>query len=132
MQPPPIKRNRVANDPAVETYLLSLVGHAKPIGKALARELNTQGTALHQSLAWGFPCWSGNDRIFSIIAHSERCNLQLWNGARLVDRFPDRIEGTGKMLRHVKIKHVSQIDDTLRAIIIAAIELDLTGPKPVR
>lgn len=120
------------NDPAVDAYLLRLVGHAKPIGKALARELNTQGPELTQSLAWGFPCWSGNERIFSIIAHSERCNLQIWNGAKLVPRFPDLIEGTGKILRHVKIKHVSQINDQLRAIIIAAIELDFVDPRPVR
>ena len=111
---------------------MGLVGHAKPIGKALARELNAQGPELAQSLAWGFPCWSGNERIFSIIAHSERCNLQFWNGARLADRFPDLIEGTGKMLRHVKVKHVSQINDKLRAIIIAAIELDYVDPRPVK
>lgn len=122
----------MANDPAVEAYLLSLIGRSKPIGKALARALNTQGPELAQSLAWGFPCWSGNERIFSIIAHSERCNLQIWNGARLTDRFPDMIEGTGKMLRHVKVKHVSQINDKLRAIIIAAIELDFVEPRLVR
>ena len=122
----------MTNDPAVEGYLLGLVGYTKPIGKALARELNAQGPELTQSLAWGFPCWSGNERIFSIIAHSDRCNLQLWSGARLAQRFPDVVEGTGKMLRHVKVRHTSEINDKLRAIIVAAIELDLSDPQRVK
>lgn len=119
-------------NPDVQAYLENLNGHAKPIAKALARELNLQGSELTQSLAWGFPCWSGHERVFSVIAHSQRCNLQLWSGARLAARFPDMIEGTGKKLRHVKVRHKSEINDQLRAIIIAAIELDLSDPERVR
>ena len=35
--------------------------------------------------AWGVPCWSGNKRIFSIIAHKAHVNLKLWSGARLIE-----------------------------------------------
>ena len=83
-------------------------------------------------LAWGYPSWIGNERVFSIIAHKDRCNLQLWYGASLADAYPDRIEGTGKALRHVKVYGVSDIDDELISIIDAAIKLDATAPKPVR
>lgn len=116
----------------VDAYLQKLTGHAKPIGDALARELDRLGPELTRSLAWGFPCWTGNERVFSVIAHSDRCNLQLWSGARLAKRFPDLIEGTGKQLRHVKVRHTAEINDDLRAVIIAAIELDISDPERVR
>ncbi|MEO1407298.1 MAG: hypothetical protein AAFV54_12530, partial [Pseudomonadota bacterium] len=46
-----------------------------PLALALKSALNKAGPGLSTKLAWGFPCWSGNERIFSIIAHAEHCNL---------------------------------------------------------
>ncbi|MEO0883806.1 MAG: DUF1801 domain-containing protein [Pseudomonadota bacterium] len=103
-----------------------------PIALALRDALNTAGPDLTKKLAWGFPCWVGNERIVSIIAHTDRCNLQLWSGNRLADQFPSRIEGTGKRLRHVKIGALEQIDDELTSIIAKAIELDRVSPEKVR
>jgi len=71
------------------------------------------------------------ERVFSIRAHRHHCNLQLWSGARLSERFT-RIGGTGKQLRHVKIRSAAQLDDGIDDIIEAAIELDGIDPVRVR
>ena len=48
---------------------------------------------------------SMRDLLFAIIPHSSQVNLQLADGVDLPD--PDgRIEGTGKRIRHVKIRSV--------------------------
>ena len=47
------------------------------------------------------------DLLFAIIPHKVRVNLQLADGAELPD--PDgRIEGTGKRIRHVKVRSVER------------------------
>lgn len=120
----------MAEEKTVNGYFAKQEPPMKEIALALRERVEALGPGLTCKLAWGFPCWSGNERVFSVIAHTDRCNLQLWNGANLAPRF-DRIEGTGKALRHVKVRRVYEIDDGLDAIIRAAIELDATDPQRV-
>lgn len=53
-----------------------------PIATALRDAIETADPGLSTKLAWGFPCWSGTERVFSIVAHAAHCNLQLWYGAK--------------------------------------------------
>jgi hypothetical protein len=59
------------------------------------------------------------DLLFAIIPHKAHVNLQLADGAELPD--PDgRIEGTGKRIRHVKIRSIEDAAAPwLRAVIAA-------------
>lgn len=98
---------------------------------AMRDRIVTRAPHLSESLAWGFPCYSGNERVFSIIAHKAHVNLQLWSGSRLTEVSP-RIEGSGKQLRHVKLNAAEQLDEELDAIIHAAVELDRLSPEKVR
>jgi hypothetical protein len=102
------------------------------LARALQIAIEVHGKDLSKSLAWGFPCWSGNERVLSIIAYKGHCNLQIWYGAKLADRFTGRIEGSGKSLRHVKIRKFDDIDGEVSEIIKAAIELDASDPQKVR
>jgi hypothetical protein len=115
-----------------ETWFSELDPAQFEIAESLRARIERAGPGLTCKLAWGFPCWSGTERIFSIAAYKDRCNLQIFYGAELAPSFPDRIEGTGKALRHVKIHSVDQIDAQLDQIIEAAIRLDATDPRPVR
>ena len=57
--------------------------------------------------------------LFAIIAHASRVNLQLADGANLPD--PDGlIEGTGKRIRHVKIRSVEAASSPAVIAIIEA------------
>ncbi|MCR9268464.1 MAG: DUF1801 domain-containing protein [Henriciella sp.] len=117
---------------SVRAYFESLNPHQNALAIALENAIKKHWPHLTVKLAWGFPCWSGNERVFSIIAHADRCNLQLWQGARLADDYLDRIEGTGKALRHVKVFGRDEINDELIDIMDRAVTLDATAPQRVR
>ena len=116
----------------VVEYFGRLDGEAACIAEKLSETIDTHWPGLSSKLAWGFPCWSGNERIFSIIAHGKRCNLQLWQGARLAEDYFNRIEGTGKSLRHVKVFDPHDVDDELIDIMEQAVQLDASDPQRVR
>ena len=117
---------------AVLEYFDKLDGPMKKVAMTLGDAVYRQGPHLKATLAWGVPCWTGNERIVSIMAHARHCNLQLWSGARLADQYLGRIEGSGKALRHVKIRDIGEIDDELVDIIDRAIQLDQDAPVRVR
>lgn len=116
----------------VRAYFEGLDPHQNALATALEDTIKKHWPHLTVKLAWGFPCWSGNERIFSVIAHADRCNLQLWQGARLADDYLDRIEGTGKSLRHVKVYGPDDVNDELIDIMERAVTLDATAPQRVR
>jgi hypothetical protein len=113
-----------------DTYFAKIEDSLAPIALALREAVRKAGPDLTEKLAWGFPCYSGNERIFSIIAHARHVNLQIWYGAELAGHSA-RIEGTGKSLRHVKIRALSEVDSGLESIIAAAIALDRDDPQRV-
>ena len=113
-----------------DTYFARIDESLAPIALALREAVQAAGPELTEKLAWGFPCYVGKERVFSIAAQTGWVNLQLWYGAQLAGRF-ERIEGTGKSLRHVKVRALSEVDDGLTGIIEAAIALDATDPQRV-
>jgi len=116
----------------VRAYFDALKPHQHDIALALEREIKSRWPHLTVKLAWGFPCWSGTERVFSISGQVDRCNLQLWQGARLADDYLDRIEGSGKALRHVKVFALDQVNDELIDIMDRAVALDSAAPQRVR
>lgn len=116
----------------VRAYLDNLEPHQGAIAIALEDAIKRHWPHLTVKLAWGFPCWSGNERVFSVMGQTDRCNLQLWQGAALADDYLERIEGTGKSLRHVKVYSVEQVNDELIDIMDRAVTLDATAPQRVR
>lgn len=116
----------------VRAYLDNLEPHQGAIAVALENAIKQHWPHLTVKLAWGFPCWSGNERVFSVMGQADRCNLQLWQGAELANDYLDRIEGTGKSLRHVKVYAVDQVNDELIDIMDRAVTLDTTAPQRVR
>jgi hypothetical protein len=69
------------------------------------------------------------DLLFALIPHSGWVNLQLADGA-LLPNPGGLIEGTGKKIRHVKIRSAAvAADDRVRSIIAAQVRHD-AAPKP--
>ena len=66
------------------------------------------------------------DLLFAIIPHKSWVNLQLADGAELPN--PDgRIEGTGKRIRHVKVRSVEDASaGWVRAVIAAELAFRAT------
>lgn len=115
----------------LDAYFASIDQPMANIACAVRDRVMERAPHLRAKLGWGFPCYAGNERVFSIIAHKAHVNLQLWSGARLVEN-GQRIEGTGRQLRHVKLATLDELDAELDAIIDAAVELDRMSPEKVR
>lgn len=114
-----------------EDYFSQLEGPIAEIAVALKARVTGRAPHLKEGLAWGFPCYTGNERVFSIMANKAHMNLQLWNGNRLVHVSP-RVEGTGKQLCHVKLRTMADLDDAVDAVIDAAVALDREDAERVR
>ncbi len=117
---------------AVRSYFDKLDSPMKVVALALGDTVYRQGPNLKATLAWGVPCWSGHERVISIMAHSRHCNLQLWYGVQLAPHYIGRIEGSGKAMRHVKVRTIGDIDDEVIDIIDRSIQIDRELPIRVR
>lgn len=116
----------------VDAYFDKQAGDMAAIATGLRALVLENGPALEEHLAWGFPSYKGNERILSIcVQKGGYVNVQLFNGVGLA-HLSDRIEGTGKSLRHVKVRSTGEIDEDLGKIIAAAVALDQTDPHKVR
>lgn len=118
------KRNNVAADPAIDAYYAGLTGPVREIALALHERIGARGPHLRPKLSYGFPAWQGQAWVFSIVGHKAHCNLQLARGAELAADFPHLVEGTGKSLRHVKVRSVDALDAELDSVMDAAIRID--------
>jgi hypothetical protein len=116
-------------DPAVERDVDRLLGEHPPELQAIERALRTTiRTAFpgaieqvdfgNKLIAFG-RSMKIRELLFAIIAHKSHVNLQLADGALLADP-AGLIEGTGKRIRHVKIRSVeAAASPEVRAIIAA-------------
>lgn len=118
-----------AQDPAVERDVDRLLGEHPPELQAIERALRTtirsafpeaieQVDFANKLIAFG-RSMKIRGLLFAIIAHKAHVNLQLADGALLRDP-AGLIEGTGKRIRHVKIRSVeAAATPEVRAIIAA-------------
>jgi hypothetical protein len=116
-------------DPAVERDVDRLVAEHRPELQAIERALRTtirtafpeaieQVDFANKLIAFG-RSMKIRGLLFAIIAHKAHVNLQLADGALLPDP-AGLIEGTGKRIRHVKIRSVeAAASPEVRAIIAA-------------
>ena len=80
---------------------------------------------LRESIKWGNPFFEKKGKVFYIASQADKyVTLGLWQGALLPN--PDGlIEGTGKRMRHVKVRSVDEMAPSrLGRIIRGALELD--------
>lgn len=80
---------------------------------------------LEPSIKWGNLVFSrAGAHAFAIVVHKDHANLQVFNGTALRDRFP-MLEGTGKGLRHLKLRYDEPVDAALVEVLVrASVALD--------
>ena len=110
--------------PTVEGYL---GGHGRERGDVLRAAKAVLDEALPGAtvgLKWGYPTWTGNGNVASLLAYPGHVNLQLFQGARLADP-KGLLEGTGVTMRHVKLRSVRDLKDpAVKALLRHAWRLD--------
>jgi hypothetical protein len=75
---------------------------------------------LEISVKWGNLVFSrGGSHALAIVTHKDHANLQVFNGAQLLARFP-MLDGSGKGLRHLKLRYRQPVDVALVQVLARA------------
>ncbi len=107
----------------VDTYVKKLPADARAVVEALRRLIFAVAPHAHEDLKWGQPWYAGNKGVCYIAAFKDHVNLGFARGAELLDP-KDRLEGTGKGMRHVKIRSAKEIDAAVKNLAREAFKLD--------
>ena len=92
----------------VDTYMAELAPAKRRMAEALRRLILSVDPELQESVKWGNPIYEKNGRVCYFADMGGYMNLGFFQGARLTD--PEgRIEGTGKGMRHIKIRSLDDI-----------------------
>ena len=97
----------------------------RSLAQGLRRMFLDAAPDFRESIKWGNPCFEKKVRTFYIASQSDKyVTLGLWQGA-LLPNPEGLIEGTGKRMRHVKLRSVEDLEaPALGGIIRQAVELD--------
>jgi hypothetical protein len=119
-------RQKARKGETVDGYLARLEGNAGDCAREAAKVIRAQLKGATESIKWGWPFWTGRKHICAIMALSDYVNIEFFRGMELPD--PDGLlEGTGKLLRHVKIRKPADARrKVLAALLKAAQKLDGT------
>ena len=108
-----------------DDWLANVDPRLRPIATKLRRMFLEAGPDLRESIKWGNPCFEKKVRTFYIASQADKyVTLGLWQGA-LLPNLDGLIEGTGKRMRHVKIRTAEELENPkVGRIIREAVEID--------
>ena len=93
-----------------DSYISELAPEKRRIAETLRKIILTADPELQESVKWGNPVYEKKGRVCYIADMGGYMNLGLFKGAHLTDP-TGRIEGTGKDMRHVKIKSLYDVQE---------------------
>jgi len=108
----------------MDDYISKLPPAQQEIVVALRKLVRKAAPKLQEAVKWGYPCYIGIGKVCSIMAFTAHVNLAFFRGAELTD--PDGLlEGTGKGMRHFKVRSPQDIrTKAVAALLKAAANLD--------
>jgi hypothetical protein len=108
----------------IDAFIAALGSPHREIADALRRLIRGTDKRLVEAVKWSWPCYTADGKnICGIMIARDTVNLVLFRGARLDD--PEGlIEGTGRSMRHVKLRSARDIRPALfKAFIKQSITL---------
>ena len=107
-----------------ETWIASLQPPLRPIAESLRRLILDTDPELSESIKWGNPTFERGGKVCYLAATKAYVSLGFFNGAALTDS-EGVIEGTGKKMRHLKVRVLSDIrGELLSSWVRQAVELN--------
>lgn len=98
------------------------------IGQTVRQLVRRAAPDLRETVKWNNPFWVGRRDVACLMIYPDHLNLGILRGAELVGKFPE-LEGTGKGMRHLKIRTLADARrNVLTEILRAAVRLD-SGAK---
>ena len=93
----------------VDSYLAELEPAKREIAETLRKPILTADPKLQESIKWGNPIYEKRGRVCYLADMGGYVNLGFFQGASLTD--PEgRIAGTGKGMRHIKVRSLDDVD----------------------
>jgi uncharacterized protein YdhG (YjbR/CyaY superfamily) len=114
----------------IETWFDNLRPEQRDLARILRTLVQAAAPELAQSVKWGnlMFTYEGTHAV-AIVMHKDHANLQIFNGASLVDEFPE-LEGTGRGMRHVRFRYRFPVDeDLVRELVQACVGLMELSPR---
>ena len=95
--------------PLIDEYVESLTDWKKDVAEELREVISTASRELTEEVKWGFPCYTADGKcVCGFMAMKDSVNFVLYQGANLDDP-SGLIEGTGKSMRHVKLRSLQDL-----------------------
>ena len=92
----------------IESWIGGLEQPLQEIAEALRKVILDADPQLTETIKWGNPTFERGGKVCHLAATKAYVSLGFFNGADLTD--PEgRIEGTGKKMRHVKVRKLEDI-----------------------
>jgi len=115
----------VKRDPAIEAWMKEHPGKLGAIAERWFQVMRDCGDDVRELLHDGHPTACVADAAFAYVnAFQAHVNVGLFRGAEIAD--PDRLlEGTGKFMRHVKLRPESNVDATALKKLIETAYTDM-------
>ncbi len=104
--------NAVRRDPAIESWMREHAGELGSIAQRWFEVMRDCGDDVREVLHDGHPTACVEDAAFAYVnAFTAHVNVGFFRGAEIAD--PDGLlEGTGKFMRHVKLRPGSEVDQS--------------------
>jgi len=93
----------------IEEYLEKYSPQMSKIAVKLRNLILEMFPSMEELIKWNNLVYRMNGYVCAILIHKAHINLEFWRGAELKDP-ENRLEGTGKKMRHLKISDESEID----------------------
>ena len=117
----------MARSKNVDSWIFEHDPAIRQICVALRDAIMSADPEIRESIKWSNPVYEKNGKLFYISANDSYAMLGFFTGARLADAY-GRIEGTGKSMRHIKVRALEDIDfEQLESWVREALELDRKG-----
>ena len=115
----------MASKRTFEEWLEGVEPRLRPLATELRRMFLEAEPGLRESIKWGNPCFEKKLRVFYLASQGDRyVTLGLWQGA-LLPNPEGLIKGTGKRMRHVKIRGEEELGSpAVGEIIRGAVGID--------
>jgi hypothetical protein len=115
----------VKRDPAIEIWMLEHAGELGAIAQRWFEVMRACGDDVRELLHDGHPTACVGDAAFAYVnAFRAHVNVGFFRGAEIAD--PERLlEGTGKFMRHVKLRPGSDVDATALRQLIETAYIDM-------
>lgn len=111
---------------SVAEYVAQVDDDLRPLFKAARAFVRKAAPELTEGLYMAMPCYSRDRPLLYLADHAKHVNLGFYEGAHVAD--PDGVlEGTGKSLRHAKVRSKADLTPALARLIRAAATRDQAG-----